>query len=188
MRKLIFAINVTIDGFADHTAMIADDELHDFFTKFLDDTDAVLYGRKTYQLMESYWPTAADDPNANKSTIEFANKINSVSKIVISKTLHEVSWNNSRIIKDNIIEEVLKLKNRPGKNLAVGSISTASFFINNDLIDEYWLLIHPVILGNGKKLFAGINNIIRLELINISRFKSGVVALHYKAKKAENEK
>lgn len=86
MKKLIFAINVTIDGFADHTAVIADDELHDFYTNLLNDADTLLFGRKTYQLMESYWPQAQNDPQATKSMIEIANKINSLPKIVFSKT------------------------------------------------------------------------------------------------------
>ena len=180
MRKLIFDINVTIDGFADHTAMIADDELHDFFTNFLDTIDISLMGRKTYQLMESYWPKAPEDPNATKSMIEFAYKFNSMQKIVFSKTLDKVTWNNTKLIKENIIEEVLKLKKQPGNSISISGLSTASTFMKEGLIDEYWLLVHPVILGKGRRLFEGLDNSIHLELADTKRFNSGVAALHYK--------
>ena len=179
-RKLFFAINVTIDGFADHTAVIADDELHNFYTNLLNDVDILLFGRKTYQLMESYWPKASDDPQATKSMIEFANKINSLSKIVFSRTLDKVSWNNARIIKSNIIEEVLKLKEQPGKNLSIGGLSVASTFMKQELIDEYWFLVQPIIWGKGKRLFESLNNSNRFELVETSKFNSGVVVLDYK--------
>lgn len=180
MRKLIFAINITLDGYADHNAMKADNELHDFYTNFFNVVDLVLFGRKTYQLMEDYWPNAYDDPNATESDIKFADKINNVSKIVFSKTLDKVKWNNAKIVRDNIVEEVLKLKEQPGKNISLSGINAAQIFINKNLIDEYWIVVHPVILGRGKKLFEEINNKISLELIETIKLKSGVVALHYK--------
>ena len=150
-RKLIWAINVTIDGFADHTAVIADDELHDFHTDLLGNVDIVLFGRKTYQLMESYWPVAPEDPAATKSMIKFANTINSIPKIVFSKTLQKVAWNNTRLIKEKITEEV-----------------------------EYWFLVQPIILGTGKHLVEGIQDQHNLKLADTKVFNSGVVALHYK--------
>jgi dihydrofolate reductase len=187
MRKLIFAINVTIDGFADHTAVIADDELHDFYTSLLNDVDTLLFGRKTYQLMESYWPKASEDPQATKSTIEFANKINSLHKIVFSRTLDKANWNNTRLIKENIVEEVKKIKNQSGKNTSIGGLSTASIFLKEGLIDEYWFLVQPIVLGNGRHLFSqrdgspeSLNDRINLKLVEVKKFKSGVVALHYK--------
>jgi dihydrofolate reductase len=187
MRKLIFAINVTIDGFADHTAVIADDELHDFYTSLLNDVDTLLFGRKTYQLMESYWPKASEDPQATKSTIEFANKINSLHKIVFSRTLDKANWNNTRLIKENIVEEVKKIKNQSGKNTSIGGLSTASIFLKEGLIDEYWFLVQPIVLGNGRRLFSqrdgspeSLNDRINLKLVEVKKFKSGVVALHYK--------
>jgi dihydrofolate reductase len=142
LRKLIYAINVTIDGFADHTAVIADDELHDFYTNLFD--------------------------------------INSINKIVFSKTLNEVGWNNTRLIKDNIVKEVSKLKHQPGKNLAVGGISTPSIFMKHGLIDEYWFLVQPIIAGSGRSLFENLNDRIDLRLFEIKKFKSGVVVHHYK--------
>lgn len=182
MRKIIWAINVTIDGFADHTAVIADDELHDFYTDLLGTVDYVLFGRKTYQLLESYWPNAPEDPEATKSMIKFANRINNLSKIVFSKTLDKVSWNNTRLIKENMTEEVLKLKRQSGNSLSIGGIGIASNFMKLGLIDEYWFLVQPIILGKGRHLVEGIHDQHNLKLSDTKIFDSGVVALHYKTR------
>src|SRR5512135_315231 len=98
MRKLIFQINISLDGFADHTVAIADDELHDFSTDMLNNIDTILFGRVTYQLFESYWPLAPNDPEATKSIVEFADKINAIPKIVFSNTLQDVGWNNTKLV------------------------------------------------------------------------------------------
>jgi dihydrofolate reductase len=180
MRKLVFAINITIDGFADHTAGIADDELHDFFTSLLDTIDVTLMGRKTYQLMENYWPKAHEDPNATNSTINFADKFNTLNKIVFSNTLTEVKWKNSRLASESLLKVVSDLKNQNGKNISAGSLSVADQLFNENLIDEFWFLIHPVVLGKGKKLFDGLEMKSQLQLIDIKKFNSGVVVLHYK--------
>lgn len=179
MRKLIFAINVTLDGFADHTAVIPDDDLHNFYTKLLGSTDIILYGRKTYQLMESFWPVADKDPRATKGMLRFADRINAMRKMVFSKTLNEVHWHNTRLIKENMVDEVLKLQQQTGSNISVGSISLAATFMKLDLIDEYWLLVQPIILGKGRRLFEELEHRIDLKLIDTVRFNSGVVALHY---------
>jgi len=180
MRKLISAINISLDGFADHTvAVAADDELHDFFSDLLDSTDVALFGRVTYQLMESYWPHAHEDPRATRGELKFADKFNAIPKIVFSKTLDKASWNNTRLVKENMVEEVVKLKQQPGKNISIGGISTAQEFMKRDLIDEYWLAIHPVIVGQGRRLFDGLNERINLRLVDTKIFMSGVVVLHY---------
>ena len=179
MRKIIFSINITIDGFADHTAGIADNELHDFFADMLDDADIVLLGRKTYEMMASYWPFADQDPGSTKSELKFAEKYNSVSKLVFSTTLKEVKWNNTTLAKGNLIDEVLKLKNQRGKYIFAGSLSIASALAEKNLIDEYWLLIHPVVLGKGKPLFEDLQSRIDLKLVETKTFGSGVVVLHY---------
>jgi dihydrofolate reductase len=179
MRKLTFSINVTLDGFADHTAMIAENELHDFFTNLLGTVDVILFGRKTYQLMEGFWPVADKDPGSTKSMLRFADRINAMPKIVFSRTLNEVRWSNSRLIKENMVEEVLKLKQQPGGNISIGSISLANSFMKLGLIDEYWLLVHPIILGKGKRLFESLNDRIDLKLADTRKFDSGVVVLHY---------
>ncbi|MCL6097390.1 MAG: dihydrofolate reductase family protein [Bacteroidetes bacterium] len=187
MRKLIFAINVTVDGYADHTAVIADDELHDFYTKLFDTVDTVLFGRETYQLMESFWPNAHKDSRCTNSMIAFAKKINSVQKLVFSNTLNEVNWDNTRLIKNDIIEEVSKLKAQSGKNISVGGLSFASTLMKHGLIDEYWFLVQPIVAGEGRRLFSQrdglperLENSSRLQLIDTQKLNSGVVVLHYK--------
>ena len=110
MRKLVMAINISLDGYADHTVGIADDELHAFFTGLLDETGIQLFGRVTYQLMESYWPHAHENPAASKSDLDFADKFNAIPKIVFSGTLGKAEWNNTTLIKSNALEYVAKLK------------------------------------------------------------------------------
>jgi len=180
MRKVIFAINVTLDGYADHTSGIVDDELQDFFTGFLNSIDIILFGRTTYQLMESHWPNVEKDPEAERSEKDFARKFNALPKIVFSQTLQKAEWNNSRIELGNLVEEVLKLKKQPGNYISAGSISIFQQLMRHNLIDEYWILIHPIIAGKGKRLFEGLEISNQIELTETKIFKSGVVALHYK--------
>jgi dihydrofolate reductase len=179
MGKIAFAINITIDGFADHTAMIADEELHDFFTNYLKNIDIVLFGRKTYEMMAAYWPHADKDPKSKQSEIEFANVFNQIPKVVFSKTLSKVDWNNTELNKGDLIEEVKKLKEKDGKNISAGSLSIASQLLKQNLIDEFWFLIHPVILGKGVQLFENLNVKTHLKLLDTKVFGSGVIALHY---------
>ena len=179
MRKIIFSINVTIDGYADHTAGIADDELHEFFADLLDSVDVVLFGRKTYELMAGFWPNAREDPRSTESIIKFANKYNSISKVVFSKTLNDVGWNNTALNKGNMVDEVLKIKKQSGKSISAGSLSIASALTEKQLIDEYWFLIQPIILGKGKLLFEDLNRRSNLKLVDTKTLKSGVAVLHY---------
>jgi dihydrofolate reductase len=180
MRKLTLSINVSLDGFADHTvAVAADDELHDFFSGLLDDTDIVLLGRVTYQLMESYWPNAHQDPRATKGELAFADKYNAVPKIVFSRTLQKVEWNNTSVFRDNMVNEVIRLKRGPGKNISVGGISISQELMRCGLIDEYWLVVQPVVVGEGKRLFDGQNERMHLTLVDTKVFKSGAIVLHY---------
>ena len=123
MRKLIAAINMTLDGFCDHTAMIADDEIHQHYNELLRNTDTLIYGRITYQLMESYWPTVVKNPTGNKPMDEFAVIIDNISKTVFSHTLKNVEWKNAKLAKRNIKEEVLELRQQAGKDILVGSRS-----------------------------------------------------------------
>ncbi len=178
-RKVIFAINLTIDGIADHTTVIADDELHDFHTDLLDSVDAILFGRKTYQLLADFWPVAYDDPRITASMIRFADKINPINKIVFSGTLEKVTWNNTRLIKTDMLEEVKKLKQQTGKNLSVGGLSLAAELAEHGLIDEFWFLVQPMVVGKGRRLWEGFNKKTELRLANTKIFKSGVVVLHY---------
>ncbi len=190
MRKLILSINVSLDGFADHTLFdaTADDELHDFFTDQFNTIDICLFGRETYQLMESYWPNAPQDPNVTRAMIDFARRYNAMPKIVFSRTLEKAGWNNTRLVRDDMVEEVIRLKQQPGKNLSIGGISAAQNLMENNLIDEYVLLVHPVIAGAGRRLFPADesfsgNGRLQLKLIDTKTFKSGVVMLHYGYKK-----
>ena len=183
MRKLIAAINMTLDGFCDHTAGIADDELLQHYNELLSNADTLLYGRITYQLMESYWPTVVKNPTSNKPTDEFAVLIDNISKIVFSHTLKNVDWKNVKLAKGGIKEEVLELKQQAGKNILAGSPSLIVTLTQLDLIDEYQLCVHPIILGNGLRLFKNINDKINLKLIKTKIFGSGSITLYYEPAK-----
>lgn len=180
MRKIIFGINTTINGFADHSVGIVEAELHNFFSDLLDKVDAILYGRKTYQLMESYWPTACDDSGSTESEKRFADIINPVKKIVFSRSLKKVDWQNSELAEDDLVSTVKELKKQEGKPIAVGSINIAGQLFKENLIDEFWFAVHPVISEKGPRLFEGINLDTRLKFLDSKKFSSGVIVLHYK--------
>ena len=179
MRKLIAAINMTLDGFCDHTAMTADDELLQHYNELFNNADTILYGRITYQLMESYWPAILKNPTGNKPTDEFAALIDNISKIVFSHTLKNVNWKNVKLAKEGIKEEVSEFKQQAGKNILAGSRSLILTLMQLDLIDEYQLCIHPIILGNGLRLFNNINDRTNLKLIKTKIFGSGSITLYY---------
>lgn len=179
MRKLIAAMNMTLDGFCNHTAMNADDEIHDHYTQLINNAGLLLYGRITYQLMESYWPSVVQTPTGNKPTDEFAIAIDSVHKIVYSRTLQHVDWKNTTLKKEVIKEEILELKAQVGKDIFVGSPGLIATFTQLDLIDEYQLSVHPTIAGSGLILFKNIQHSVNLKLINTKTFGSGAVTLYY---------
>jgi len=181
MRKLIASINMTLDGFCDHTAVIADDELHQHYNELLSNAGTLLYGRITYQLMESYWPSVVKNPTGNKPEDEFALLIDNVSKIVYSRRLKNVDWKNTELKKEVVKEEVLELKQQEGKNIFVGSPSLIVTLTKLDLIDEYQICVHPVILGKGLQLFKNINERISLKLLKTKTLGSGAVTLYYEA-------
>jgi dihydrofolate reductase len=178
MRKLVAAINMTLDGFCDHTAAIADDELHQHYNEILRNADTLLYGRITYQLMESYWPAVVKNPTGNKPIDEFAVLIDDISKIVFSRTLKNVEWKNVRLAKGGIKEEALELKQQAGKNILAGSPGLIATLTQLDLIDEYQLCVQPIILGNGLRLFKNISDRINLKLIRTKLFGSGSIVLY----------
>lgn len=180
MRKVIFAINSTINGLADHTSVIADDELHDFFSNLLNDVDVVLMGRKTYQLMENFWPVAYNDPRSTKSMLRFADKYNPIRKIVFSRTLTEVGWENSQLANKDLPGIVSELKKQKGKYILAGSISIAEQLLKLNNIDEFWFVVHPIVAGNGKQLFDGIDKVKKLLLIDSKKLSSGAIVFHYK--------
>ncbi|MDP4220710.1 MAG: dihydrofolate reductase family protein [Bacteroidota bacterium] len=179
MRKLIAAINMTLDGFCDHTAVTPSDELHEHFNELLRSGDTLIYGRTTYQLMESYWPALVKDPSGNKSMDDFALLIENIQKIVYSRTLENVKWKNSILKHEISKEEILALKQQSGKHILVGSPSLFVAFTQLGLVDEYQLVVHPVILGNGLILFKNITDRFDLRLLKTKTFGSGAVALYY---------
>ena len=179
MRKLIAAINMTLDGYCDHTSGIADDEIHQHYTELLRNSGTVLYGRITYQLMESYWPNVAKNPTGNKPTDEFAVTMDNISKVVFSHTLKNVEWGSATLAKRSIKEEVLELRQQPGKDILVGSRSLIVTLMNLNLIDELQLSVQPIIAGKGLPLFANINDRIILKLIKTKTFSSGTIAFYY---------
>ncbi len=179
MRKLIAAINMTLDGFCDHTAINADDEIHQHYNELLSDAGTLLYGRITYQLMEDYWPSVVKNPTGNKPMDEFAVLIDNISKVVYSRTLQHVDWKNTQLKKEVVKEEVLELKQEAGKDILVGSPSLIVAFSELDLIDEYQLAVHPTVLGSGLPLFKNIKDRINLKLLKTKTFSAGAIILYY---------
>jgi dihydrofolate reductase len=178
MRKVIAAINMTLDGFCDHTAMIADDELHEHYSELISNAGVLLYGRITYQLME-YWRTVVKNPTGNKPMDDFAVIIDKIPKIVFSRTLKSVDWESSKLAIKDINEEVVELKQKTGKDILIGSPSLIVAMTQSGLIDEYQLCVHPVIVGNGLPLFKNINDRKLLKLLKTKTFGSGAIVLYY---------
>lgn len=170
---------MTLDGFCDHTAGIADDELHQHYNELLSHAGVILYGRITYQLMESYWPLVVKNPTGNMPIDEFARIIHNIPKVVFSHTLNNVEWENSRLAKGGIKEEVLQLRQQPDKDIFVGSRSLIVELTNLNLIDEYQLCVHPVIIGSGLPLFNNITSKVVLKLIRTKTLGSGAITLYY---------
>ena len=183
MRKLIAAINMTLDGFCDHTAMIADEEIHQHYNELLSNADTLIYGRITFQLMESYWPSVVKNPTGNKPMDEFAVLIDNISKIVFSRTLKNVDWKNTKLKREVIKEEVLDLKQQAGKNILAGSPSLIVALTQLDLIDEYQLSVQPTVLGSGLPLFKNVKDRINLKLLKTKTFGCGAVTLYYEPTK-----
>jgi len=185
MRKLIAAINMTLDGFCDHTAMIADEEIHKHYADLLSNADAILYGRITYQLME-YWRTVLKNPTGNKAMDEFAVVIDNIPKIVFSRTLKNVEWESAKLANRDIKEEVFELRQQPGKDILVGSPGLIVSLLKLHLIDEYQLCVHPVIAGTGLPLFKNINDKTHLKLLKTKIFGGGAVILYYEPAKKDS--
>ncbi|HEX3168083.1 MAG TPA: dihydrofolate reductase family protein [Chitinophagaceae bacterium] len=183
MRKIIAAMNMTLDGFCDHTAMIADEEIHQHYNELLSNANTLIYGRITYQLMEGYWPTVVKNPTGNKPMDEFAVLIDNISKIVFSRTLQHVDWKNTELKKEIIKEEILEFKEQTGKNIVVGSPGLIVAFTQLDLIDEYQLGLQPTVIGSGLSLFKNIRERIDLKLLKTKTFGCGALMLYYEPTK-----
>jgi len=179
MRRVIAAINMTLDGFCDHTSMIADEEIHQHYSELLRRGGTILYGRITYQLME-YWPTIVKNPTGNKSLDEFAATIDKIPKVVFSHTLKNLDWETARLAKKDIKEEIFELRQQAGKDILVGSRSLIVTLLNLNLIDELQLCIQPIIAGKGLPLFENIHDRNDLKLIRTKAFSnSGSMTLYY---------
>jgi dihydrofolate reductase len=185
MRKVISAINMTIDGFCDHTAIIPDEEVHQHYTDLLNNGGVVLYGRITYHLMQ-FWQTLVKNPTGEKTMDDFAAAIDKIPKIVFSHKLKNTEWNSAKLANEPIEEMVKELKQQSGKDILVGSRSLIIQLMKLNLIDEYQLCVHPVVAGSGLPLFENINDRTTLKLIKTKIFTGGAATLYYESTKIDN--
>jgi dihydrofolate reductase len=157
-----------------------EDEMFDFVATMTDKADTALYGRVTYEMMQSYWPTAGEQPNATKHDKEHSTWYNKVSKIVLSKTINETGLHNTKVIGDQLSDNINKLKQQDGKNILIfGSPGASQSLLNQGLIDEFWLFVNSIILGKGMPLFKDVIGATKLRLVESKIFACGVIALHY---------
>jgi len=179
MRKLIFAINTTLDGCVDHTKQVVDEETLELHGRLVRDMD-LLFGRKTYQLMVPYWPDIAKNPSENKADIEFAQSFVSANKIVFSRSLESAEDKNTTIVRTKLQDEIIRLKHEQGQYILVGGVSIPSQLIELGLVDEYRFVVQPIVAGEGRRLLEGISREkLQLKLVESKIFKSGCVALRY---------
>jgi dihydrofolate reductase len=185
MRKIISFMHISLDGFVagpngEMNWIKVDQEIFDHVGKRIGEGDTALYGRVTYQMMEGYWPTAADKPNASKHDIEHSKWYSKVHKVVLSRTMKEKSLVNTTIINDNLSERINEIKQGPGNDILLfGSPTATHALIQLNLIDGYWLFVNPIILGQGIPLFTGIKEKIKLQLLTTRQFTCGVTELNY---------
>jgi dihydrofolate reductase len=181
MRNLIYAINITVDGCCDHTKTIADEELLHHYGQFLRGADLQVFGRKTYQLMVPYWPDIARNQSGTKAENEFAQAFDCIDKLVFSRSLDSAEAKNTRIVRTNLRDEILQLKQQPGKPIGVGGVDIPSQLIKLGLVDEYRFVVQPIIAGEGTRLLEGssLPEKLQLKLVDSKIFKSGCVALRY---------
>ena len=182
MRKVVFAINVSLDGCCDHTKFRPDGDTFEYFIELVRDAGAFVYGRKTYELMVPYWPDIAKNNSGDKADIEYAQAFEAVDKIVVvSRTLERADGEKTTIVRTNLKDEILKLKQEEGKDILTGGVDIPAQLIELGLVDEYIIVVHPVVVGAGRRLLEGINlqENLGLKLVESKVFGSGVVALRY---------
>jgi dihydrofolate reductase len=178
MKKVIAAFNMTLDGVCDHTTGIADEELYRHYSDLVDNAGVILYGRKTYELM-MFWKTLLQNPSGEKSMDDFAISIDKIPKLVFSNTLKDTNWDTAKLSDIPLNEKVSELKQQSGKNILVGSRSLIIQLLNNKLIDEFQICIHPIIEGKGLRLFDQIKDRIMLKLIRTKPLNSGATVFYY---------
>ena len=180
MGLLTFALNVTLDGCTDHRAGIPDPELHRYWTRVMGSAGAMLFGRRTYELMEEAWPEVARDPTATPSSREWARKLEAKPKYVVSTTRRDFPWSNTHRVEGDLGRAVTALKAVTPRGVLVGSPTLSAALQRLDLLDEYRFVVHPVVAGHGPFLFSGLQPSLRLQLVAATPLESGVVALHYR--------
>jgi dihydrofolate reductase len=181
MRKVIYAINITADGCCDHTKQFVDEEKLEYFTRLTRGADLQVFGRKTYQLMVPYWPDVLKNQSETRADTEFARAFDSIKKIVFSRSLDHAEDKNTRIVRTNLRDEILKLKQEQGENILVGGVDIPSQLIELGLVDEYCFVVGPIVAGKRTRLFEDVNlpEKLQLKLVESKIFKSGSVALRY---------
>lgn len=181
MRKLIYSINLSIDGCCDHTKLSGNEEIHEFFTDLIQQADLLLYGRKTYELMVPFWPEIARNRSGEtKAMNDFAQTFDAVSKLVFSKTLKGTEDKRTRIVNSDLQEEVLKIKQENGGNILAGGVSLPSQLIELGLVDEFVFVVQPFLVGEGRRLdHIRLQENQALKLVGSRTFKNGSMALRY---------
>lgn len=178
MSKIIAAINMTLDGYCDHTGLLPNQEIHQHYADLISGAAAILYGRITYELMQ-YWQPFLEHPSGEKSSDDFAVAIDRVPKIVFSHTLNDTGWDSAQLSTKPLKETIMELKQQPGDDILIGSRSLIVELTNLNLIDEYQLCIHPLLAGKGLPLFEGLNDRIIFKLLKTKTFASGPIILYY---------
>ena len=177
---MTFALNVTLDGCCDHREMVANAEMHRYWTRVMGAAGAMLFGRVTYELMEDAWPQVVRDPKANRTNRDWARKLEAKPKYVVSTTRRDFPWSNTHRVEGNLSRALKALKKATPRGVLVGSPKLSAALQRLDLIDEYRFVIHPVVAGHGPFLFSGLQPSLRLKFVAATRLKSGIMALHYR--------
>lgn len=181
MRKVIAAINMTLDGVCDHTVGLVDAELHQHYSDLIKSAGVILYGRTTYQLMQ-FWQTVLENPTDEESMDDFAISIDKIPKLVFSNTLKDTNWASAKLVNKPLEEKVLELKKQPGKDILVGSRSLIIQLLQRSLVDEFQICIHPIIEGKGLILFDQIKERIVMKLLKTKALESGATICYYEPK------
>jgi len=183
MRKLIYGINMSLDGCCDHTKFSGADDIQDYFRELLEGVDLIIYGRKTYELMVPFWPEVAQTQSMNEAANAFAKVFANLKRVLVSQTIDSTDDGQTTIIHNNLKEEIIKLKQQPGKAISTGGVELPARLIEWGLIDEFHVVVHPVIVGQGRRLFTEmfLPENFGLKLAGSKTLSTGCVALRYES-------